>query len=171
VGVAATLGALAGGSLAPAAAAPVAGGSTIDPRCRVGRVVCIDKSTRTLRWMIGGRVRLFMSARFGGSHGHTREGDFRIYWKDPKHVSRLTGEAMPWSMFFSRGEAIHYSPDFAENGYAGASSGCVDTRDYVDTKALFHATRAGDRVVVYRSRAPRPRPERFLDDDADALQR
>ncbi len=170
--VAVALAALAAGSLAPAAAAAAAAGaSTIDPRCRHGRVVCIDKSTRMLRWMVGGRVRLYMSARFGGSHGHTREGSFHIYWKDPRHVSRLTGEAMPWSMFFSRGEAIHYSPDFADNGYAGASSGCVDTRDYASTVALFHATHPGDRVVIYRSATPRPQRHRFLDDDGLPAQR
>jgi hypothetical protein len=166
-GLGAVLAALAAASLAPAVAA-AAGSSTIDPRCRHGRVVCIDKSTRKLRWMVHGRVRMSMSARFGGSHGHTREGDFRIYWKDANHISRLTGEAMPWSMFFSRGEAIHYSPDFAENGYAGASSGCVDTRDYTSTVALFHATHTGDRVVIYRSSTPRSEPQRFLDDDLPA---
>jgi hypothetical protein len=92
-----------------------------------------------------------MSARFGGSHGHTREGAFHIYWKDPHHVSELTGEPMPYSMFFSGGEAVHYSPDFAENGYGGASSGCVDTRDLDGTKALYDEAQEGDSVVVYRS--------------------
>src|ERR1700742_1345981 len=65
-GVAAASAALAAGSLAATAtAATTAGASTIDPRCRVGRVVCIDKSTRKLRWMVDGHVRLKMSARFG----------------------------------------------------------------------------------------------------------
>ncbi|HEX3825999.1 MAG TPA: L,D-transpeptidase [Sporichthyaceae bacterium] len=149
VGVAAVLTAVGAGSLA-AAVAPGAAAADIDPRCRQGRVVCIDKTTHTLRWMVDGQLRLFMSARFGGSH-RTREGTFTIYWKDPDHVSNLTGEAMPWSMFFSGGEAIHYSPDFAENGYDGASSGCVDTRDYHTTEALYSATEEGDQVVVYRS--------------------
>jgi lipoprotein-anchoring transpeptidase ErfK/SrfK len=129
-----------------------AGAGALDPRCLQGRVVCIDKTTHRLRWMIDGQVQLTMSARFGGSHGSaTREGEFDIYWKDPDHISHLTGETMPWSMFFSGGEAIHYSPDFAENGYDGASSGCVDTRDYDTTRELYQATEEGDRVVIYRS--------------------
>jgi lipoprotein-anchoring transpeptidase ErfK/SrfK len=136
---------------AVAASGPAATAARVDPRCRHGRVVCIDKTTHRLRWMVGGQVELFMSARFGGSHGRTREGSFRINWMDPDHISRLTGEPMPYSMFFSHGEAIHYSPDFAANGYAGASSGCVDTRDYPTTRALYRATRPGDRVVIYRS--------------------
>jgi hypothetical protein len=149
VGVAAVLAAMGAGSLAPMVT-PGATAADIDPRCRQGRVVCIDKTTHMLRWMVDGRMRLFMSARFGGSHP-TREGTFTIYWKDPDHVSHLTGEAMPWSMFFSGGEAIHYSPDFAENGYDGVSSGCVDTRDFPTTEALYDATEEGDQVVVYRS--------------------
>jgi len=73
-----------------------ASASTIDSRCRYGRVVCIDKSTRVLRWMVDGNVELFMTARFGGSHGHTREGTFHIYWKDRHHASHLTREDMPY---------------------------------------------------------------------------
>lgn len=147
--MAAILTAAGAGSLAPVAAAKAAA-ADIDPRCRQGRVVCIDKTTHMLRWMVDGRTRLFMSARFGGRH-HTREGVFAIYWKLTDHVSNLTGEDMRWAMFFSRGEAIHYSSDFAENGYDGVSSGCVDTRDFQTTEELFHATEVGDRVVIYRS--------------------
>jgi hypothetical protein len=169
VGAAAVLTAVGAGSLAPVVT-PGAAAADTDPRCRQGRVVCIDKTTHMLRWMVDGRTRLFMSARFGASH-HTREGTFTIYWKEAKHVSHLTGEDMPWSMFFSHGEAIHYSPDFADNGYAGASSGCVDTRDYASTVALFHATHKGDRVVIYRSSTPRSRSQRFLDDDGLPVQR
>lgn len=131
--------------------APGAAAATVDARCRHGRVVCIDKTTHMLRWMIDGDTRLFMTARFGPNGKPTREGTFEIYWKDPEHKSGLTGEPMRFSMFFSRGEAIHYSPDFAENGYDGNSSGCVDTRDLATTRSLYEATVEGDRVVIYRS--------------------
>lgn len=30
----------------------------------------------------------------------------------------------------SGGQAVHCSPDFAANGYHGASHGCVNVRDY-----------------------------------------
>jgi L,D-transpeptidase-like protein len=143
------LSALSAGSLA-SAVAPGAAAGTIDSRCLTGRVVCIDKTTHMLRWMVEGRTELSMSARFGGNH-RTREGTFWIYWKVAKHTSALTGESMPFSMFFSRGEAIHYSPDFAERGYDGTSSGCVNTRDYETTRELYRSTREGDRVLIYRS--------------------
>jgi hypothetical protein len=120
-------------------------------RCRTGRVVCLDKSTRTLRWVVNGTVRLSMAARFGASSTPTRNGLFRIYWKDIDHVSSLYGSPMPFSMFFSGGQAIHYSSDFARYGYSRASHGCVNTRDWSRTRALYNAARVGDRVYIYWS--------------------
>lgn len=149
----ALVGAVAGGCLLPAAAHGAAA-AHIDPRCRFGRAVCIDKRTHTLRWVVNGDVQFRMSVRFGPLRHPTREGDFRIYWKDRHHISKLTGETMPYSLFFSGGEAVHYSPDFARRGYVGASSGCVDTRDLPGTKALWATTRKGDRVVIYHSKVP-----------------
>ena len=58
---------------------------------------------------------------------------------------------MPFSMFFNGGQAVHYSADFAERGYNGASHGCVNTRNYSRMKELYKAARVGDKVVVYRS--------------------
>ena len=43
----------------------------------------------------------------------TREGLFHVYLKDADHVSQLYGSSMPYSMFFSGGQAVHYSSDFA----------------------------------------------------------
>jgi lipoprotein-anchoring transpeptidase ErfK/SrfK len=54
-------------------------------------------------------------------------------------------------MFFSRGQAVHYSSDFAARGYAGASHGCVNVRDYDGVRWLFDHVRIGDKVVVYWS--------------------
>ncbi len=34
------------------------------------------------------------------------------------HVSSLYDTPMPFAMFFSGGQAVHYSPDFAANGYS-----------------------------------------------------
>ncbi|NED07837.1 L,D-transpeptidase, partial [Streptomyces sp. SID6648] len=48
-----------------------------DPRCTTGRVLCISKSSRTLRWMIDGRTVSTMSVRFGSTHTPTREGVFQ----------------------------------------------------------------------------------------------
>ncbi len=123
----------------------------LDPRCRTGRVVCIDKASRTLRWVVDGEVRRTVDVRFGASYTPTREGLFHVYWKDEHHVSKLFGSAMPFAMFFSSGQAVHYSSDFAARGYSGASHGCVNVRDYDGVKWLFGHVRVGDAVVIYWS--------------------
>ncbi|GHI05443.1 hypothetical protein AQI88_22625 [Streptomyces cellostaticus] len=120
-----------------------------DPRCLTGRVLCISKTTRTLRWMIDGRTAETMSVRFGAQYTPTREGVFHIYWKSRHHVSTLYHSPMPYAMFFSGGQAVHYSYDFAARGYAGASHGCVNVRDETAIAELFAQVRNGDKVVVY----------------------
>ena len=57
---------------------------------------------------------------------------------------------MPYAMFFSGGQAVHYSPDFAARGYSGASHGCVNVRNLVGIQSLFAQARVGDKVIVYR---------------------
>ena len=122
-----------------------------DPRCLTGRVLCIDKSSRTLRFVVDGQVRQTLDVRFGAEWTPTREGVFSVYTKDRDHVSRLYGSAMPYAMFFSQGQAVHYSSDFAARGYAGASHGCVNVRDEAGVAWLFDHVRVGDTVVVYWS--------------------
>ncbi|MFF1443876.1 L,D-transpeptidase family protein [Streptomyces sp. NPDC058295] len=119
-----------------------------DPRCLSGRVLCIDKTTRTLRWMVDGRTLTTMSVRFGSQYTPTREGVFHVYWKSRDHVSTLYHSPMPYAMFFSGGQAVHYSSDFAARGYAGASHGCVNVRDETAIASLFAQVRNGDKVVV-----------------------
>ncbi|MFA3873923.1 L,D-transpeptidase family protein [Streptomyces sp. MMCC 100] len=121
-----------------------------DPRCTTGRVLCVSKSSRTLRWMIDGRTVSTMSVRFGSQHTPTREGVFQVYWKSRHHWSTLYDSAMPYAMFFSGGQAVHYSYDFAARGYAGASHGCVNVRDEAAIADLYAQVRNGDKVVVYR---------------------
>jgi lipoprotein-anchoring transpeptidase ErfK/SrfK len=123
----------------------------LDARCLTGRVLCIDKATRTLRWVVDGQVLRTVDVRFGASYTPTREGVFHVYWKDADHVSKLFGSHMPFAMFFSNGQAVHYSSDFAARGYAGASHGCVNVRDYDGVKWLFDHVRVGDAVVIYWS--------------------
>ncbi|MFF4897169.1 L,D-transpeptidase family protein [Streptomyces sp. NPDC001068] len=120
-----------------------------DPRCLTGRVLCISKTSRTLRWMVDGQTVSTMSVRFGAQYTPTREGVFHIYWKSRHHVSTLYHSPMPYAMFFSGGQAVHYSYDFAARGYAGGSHGCVNVRDEAAVSALFAQVRDGDKVVVY----------------------
>ncbi|WP_436846871.1 L,D-transpeptidase family protein [Streptomyces atratus] len=120
-----------------------------DKRCMTGRVLCISKNSRTLSWMIDGRVVSSMDVRFGSQYTPTREGTFSIYWKSRHHVSTIYHTAMPYAMFFSGGQAVHYSADFAARGYSGASHGCVNVRDEGKIAALFDQVRGGDKVVIY----------------------
>jgi hypothetical protein len=121
-----------------------------DPRCLTGRVLCIDKTSRTLRWMVDGRTVSTMAVRFGTVATPTREGVFQVYWKSRHHVSTLYNSPMPYALFFSGGQAVHYSSDFAARGYAGGSHGCVNVRDKAAVASLFAQVRVGDKVVVHR---------------------
>ncbi|ROQ66564.1 putative peptidoglycan binding protein [Streptomyces sp. 840.1] len=120
-----------------------------DKRCLKGRVICISKNSRSLSWMIDGKVLSSMDVRFGSQYTPTREGTFAVYWKSRHHVSTLYDSPMPYAMFFSGGQAVHYSSDFAARGYNGASHGCVNVRDEGKIASLYAQVRNGDKVVVY----------------------
>ncbi|MFF0422898.1 L,D-transpeptidase family protein [Streptomyces sp. NPDC004520] len=122
---------------------------TPDPRCMTGRVLCISKESRTLAWMIDGKVVSSMDVRFGSENTPTREGLFKVEWKAKDWTSTIYHTPMPYAMFFSRGQAVHYSADFAARGYAGASHGCVNVRDRAKLSALFDQVKVGDKVVVH----------------------
>ncbi|CAL9443186.1 hypothetical protein SUDANB70_02297 [Streptomyces sp. enrichment culture] len=120
-----------------------------DARCRTGRVLCISKESRTLRWMIDGRTVTTLPVRFGDRYTPTREGVFSVYWKSRDHWSTLYDSPMPYAMFFSGGQAVHFSADFAARGYAGASHGCVNVRDEAAIARIYAQVRTGDKVVVH----------------------
>jgi len=123
----------------------------LNPRCTTGRALCVDKSTNSLRWVVDGQVLETFEVRFGSAEMPTREGEFSVYRMSRDHVSSLYGSSMPFAMFFSGGQAVHYSPEFAAEGYAGASHGCVNVRDYDGIAALFDEVELGDKVIVYWS--------------------
>lgn len=121
-----------------------------DPRCLQGRALCVSKKSRTLAWYVDGRMLSAMDVRFGSAYTPTREGEFGVTFKSRDHVSTIYDTPMPYALFFSGGQAIHYSADFAARGYSGASHGCVNVRDKKKIAALFAKVRKGDKVVVYR---------------------
>lgn len=123
----------------------------LDERCRSGRVLCVDKTTRKLRWVVDGQVVRTLDVRFGSELTPTREGRFSVNFKSRNHVSTLYHTPMPYAMFFSGGQAIHYSSDFAARGYRGASHGCVNVRDKAGIAWLFDQVNPGELVIVYRS--------------------
>ncbi|MER7395946.1 L,D-transpeptidase family protein [Streptomyces sp. NPDC000151] len=121
-----------------------------DKRCLTGRVICISKTSDTLAWMVDGKVVSAMDVRFGSQYTPTREGTFGITFKSRHHVSTIYHTPMPYAMFFSGGQAIHYSSDFAARGYTGASHGCVNVRDEKKLAALFQQVSPGTKVVIYK---------------------
>ena len=129
---------------------PTGSASGLDRRCLTGRALCVSKRTNSLVWVVDGKARLRMDVRFGSDRTPTREGTFSVGWKSRHHFSSLYHTAMPYAMFFSGGQAVHYSPDFAARGYNGASHGCVNVRNLAGIQALFAQVRVGDKVIVYR---------------------
>ena len=128
----------------------------LDPRCVRGRVLCADKTTHTLRWVVDGQIQMTLTARFGGPKHRTREGVFEVYDKLRFHVSSLYGTPMPFAMFFSGGQAVHYSKQFAAHGYGLGSHGCINLRNRRAAATLFTRVDEGDKVVVYRSAQLKP---------------
>lgn len=139
-------------------------GYGIKPECRrKAKAICVDKTLRLVRVLEKGVLLYSMDARFGPRHMATREGAFSVgrkgddYNKDgqvsfeeaEKYVSRDLGLSMPLPLFFYRGQAIHYSPTFARDGYAGASSGCANVRDYAKQVKLWNWASVYTPVYVY----------------------
>ena len=124
-----------------------------DPRCSYGEVMCISKSTNTLHFMQDGAVVASLDVRFGKEDDpdrRTREGNFLVFRKEVEHTSNLYGSEMPYAMFFSGGQAVHFSSDFAARGYNGNSHGCVNVRDKSTLASIFAQVDVmSTRVVVY----------------------
>ena len=133
----------------PAPTSPTTG-VALDKRCTTGLVVCISKSDRQLRLVQDGKILISLDARFGSEEGPTREGTFTIGWRSKDWVSTIYGSKMPYAMFFSGGQAIHYSSDFAARGYAGNSHGCVNIRSMGGIQYVWNHAPVGTTVVVYR---------------------
>ncbi|AQP49194.1 hypothetical protein BW730_04195 [Tessaracoccus aquimaris] len=130
-------------------AKPKPSSMNLDDRCLQGRVVCISKKQRKLALVVDGTIQMSMDVRFGSELTPTRNGVFSVGWKSRNHVSKLYGSKMPYALFFSGGQAVHYSSDFAARGYNGSSHGCVNVRNKEKVAALFDAVSVGDKVVVY----------------------
>ena len=55
---------------------------------------------------------------------------------------------MPYSLFFNGNQAIHYSPWFRRDGYAGGSHGCINLRDRAKAEWVFERSPVGTTVSV-----------------------
>ena len=85
----------------------------------------------------------------GGSYSNqTRVGTFRVFRRHRHHVSGLYGSPMPWSQFFSGGQAFHGS-SLMMNPFVGHSHGCVNMYNE-DARQLWRIThRVNLNVHVY----------------------
>ena len=111
-----------------------------------------QQTDQLLVWVVDGQAGLRMDV-LRSDRTPTREGSFRVGWKSRHHFSSLYDTSMPYAMFFSGGQAVHYSPDFAARGYNGLA-GCVNVRNLGGIQALFAQARVGrqgDRLPLIRS--------------------
>ena len=136
---------------APPTTLPISNaGVHLDRRCLTGTVICGSKSQRKI-WMVqNGRILITLDARYGRSSMPIAEGVHSVYWKDKNHVSSTYGSPMPYSMFFYKGQAIHYSAGFAKNGWVGGSHGCINIRNMNGLKWLWNHTPTGRKVIIYK---------------------
>jgi Putative peptidoglycan binding domain/L,D-transpeptidase catalytic domain len=124
----------------------------LDKRCKFsGQALCVDKTKRKLYYVKNSKIIKTLDARFGCAATPTRNGLFHVYSKRRHWVSTIYHTPMPFSMFFSGGQAVHYSADFHNRGYLGCSHGCVNIRNYSGLEWIFDRIHVGDRVVVYWS--------------------
>ncbi|WP_392508886.1 peptidoglycan-binding protein [Naumannella halotolerans] len=117
--------------------------------CMTGKVMCISKKSNKLWWLKDGVVSISFDVRFGTDETPTREGTFYVDRMSKDHVSNMYHTPMPYAMFFSRGQAVHYSSDFAARGYNGGSHGCVNVRDKGKVAELYSQVSIGTKVYVY----------------------
>ena len=129
----------------------VPGRRHIAKQCMTGRYLCINKKTRKVMFIVNGRLLAEGDARFGGKRTPSREGTFKVYRKSKNHRSSIYKTPMPYAMFYSGGQAVHYSPDFRARGYNGASHGCTNMRDKKKVAWIFSQVKIGDKVLVYNA--------------------
>lgn len=121
----------------------------LDKRCLTGRAICIDKGDRKMYWVVNGKVKATYPVRTGRAGMDTRTGQFKVYAKHKNWYSTLYHVNMPYTQFFSGGQAVHYSSEFANYGYSnGGSHGCVNMNSRASASWLYSQTRVGDKVIV-----------------------
>ena len=87
---------------------------------------CYDRFRHQVNLYHNGRMHNSWLVR-GGSYGRqTRLGDFKVNWRNIDHKSGLyDGAPMPYSQFFSGGQALHGSR-YMMDPFEGHSHGCVN---------------------------------------------
>ena len=120
------------------------------------KTLCIDKTSKLLRYVRNGKVVQTLDVRFGVPGLDTPTGTYRVWYKDRYATSGINGPnvprvPMPYALFFNHDIAVHYSSTFAASGYypGGGSHGCVNVADLKGVAWLFDEFPAGGLVHVY----------------------
>jgi hypothetical protein len=135
-----------------------AGNAEIPKRCLTGKfTLCVNKYTRTVQAVsIKGNLLKTVDARFGSANYRTREGKFTMTRKGNRdHVSTLYRVNMPYPVFFSGGQAVHYSHEFASR-FNSESHGCVGVRDMGAMKWMNSKSVPGTPIIVFDKAPAQP---------------
>jgi hypothetical protein len=105
----------------------VRGRSAVPRGCRSGGWhACYDRSWHQVNLYHDGALLNSWLVRGGAASTPTHTGTFRVYYRDIDHVSSTFDNApMPYSQFFTGGQALHGSR-LMMNPYVGHSHGCVN---------------------------------------------
>lgn len=105
----------------------VRGRRSVPSGCRSGGWhACYDRHWHQVNLYRDGVMLNSWLVRGGAASTQTRTGTFRVYYRDIDHESSLYDDApMPYSQFFSGGQALHGSR-LMMNPYVGHSHGCVN---------------------------------------------
>ncbi|WP_242427746.1 L,D-transpeptidase [Streptomyces sp. Root431] len=126
----------------------------LDPgrRCPVKKyaVVCVDLD-RQLMWVRKGKKVTFgvVNMRSGRVGYATRTGWHSVYWRHKDHWSSIYNTPMPYSQFFSGGQAFHAV--YGQIATPTGSRGCVNL-GYANARKLWDVLRKGDRVYIWGKR-------------------
>ena len=105
----------------------VRGRRAVPDACKTsGWHACYDRSRHQVNLYHGGTLLNSWLVRGGASYAKTRTGNFLVYYRDIDHISSTFGGApMPYSQFFSGGQALHGSR-LMMDPFVGHSHGCVN---------------------------------------------
>lgn len=118
--------------------------------CKHGRGLhaCYDRRNHQVTLWRGQKMWNSWLVRGGDVQYATRVGDWSVFSRDRDHVSGIYGTPMPFSQFFSGGQAFHGSP-FMLDPFVGHSHGCVNM--YIEDARQLWSLTIGQplRVHVY----------------------
>jgi len=105
----------------------VRGRHAIPKVCKsTGWHACYDRQRHQVLLYKSSELQNSWLVRGGASDSQTRTGDFQVQWRDEDHTSQSFGGApMPYSQFFSGGQALHGSRNMV-SPFEGHSHGCVN---------------------------------------------